>query len=183
MGTTTTLMTFEEFEQLPDRPGKTELLNGELIELPPAKKKHNKIGKRIFLALHEAAAKLRRERPDLALGSVDYEMSYRLSRHPDSCLIPDVSLTHPGQPGDDYYEGAPLLAVEVISETKTAEHTNGKVRSYFASGAAEVWVVYPETMSVWVFHGSSAVRVATRLETALLPSFSMELSALFSAED
>jgi len=29
---TTTLLSFEEFEQLPDEPGKVELLDGELIE-------------------------------------------------------------------------------------------------------------------------------------------------------
>ena len=39
----TSLMTFEEFERLPEpeQPGKCELLEGELIQLPPAKKKHN----------------------------------------------------------------------------------------------------------------------------------------------
>ena len=36
----TTLLTFEELEQLPDEPGKMELLDGELIRLPPAKKRH-----------------------------------------------------------------------------------------------------------------------------------------------
>jgi len=35
MGATTKLLTFEEFEQLPDAPGKRELLDGELIEWPP----------------------------------------------------------------------------------------------------------------------------------------------------
>ena len=37
MGVSTSLLTFEEFEQLPDDPGKLELLDGELIRLPPAK--------------------------------------------------------------------------------------------------------------------------------------------------
>ena len=48
MGTTTTLLTFEEFERLPDQPGKRELLEGELIELPPAELKHNRIAHRIY---------------------------------------------------------------------------------------------------------------------------------------
>ena len=43
----TTLLTFEEFEQLPDAPGKRELLDGELIEMPPPKKRHSKIQHRI----------------------------------------------------------------------------------------------------------------------------------------
>ena len=48
MGTTTTLLTFEEFERLPDQPGKRELLDGELIELPPAERNHNQIAQTIF---------------------------------------------------------------------------------------------------------------------------------------
>ena len=35
MGTVKTLLTFEAFEQLPDQPGKQELVRGELIEMPP----------------------------------------------------------------------------------------------------------------------------------------------------
>ena len=33
-------MTFREFAQLPNAPGKRELLDGELIELPPPKLRH-----------------------------------------------------------------------------------------------------------------------------------------------
>jgi Uma2 family endonuclease len=47
MGTVKTLLTFEEFEQLPDQPGKRELVRGEVIELPPAKLEHNRIADRI----------------------------------------------------------------------------------------------------------------------------------------
>ena len=35
MGATTVHLSFEQFEALPDTPGKQELLEGELIELPP----------------------------------------------------------------------------------------------------------------------------------------------------
>ena len=40
---TTTRMTFAEFEKLPEYAGKQELLNGELIELPPPKLGHMKL--------------------------------------------------------------------------------------------------------------------------------------------
>ena len=39
----TTLLTFEEFERLPDEPGKMELLDEEPIRLPPAKLKYTRI--------------------------------------------------------------------------------------------------------------------------------------------
>ena len=176
MGATTTLVTFEEFERLPDRLGKRELLRGELIELPPARKKHNQIAERFYLALLEAAKK--GQRPGLALGAVHHEMSYRVARNPDSWLQPDVSLTHPGQAGEEYYEGAPLLAVEVVSESNTAEQMDAKVKDYLANGAREVWIAYPKTGSVWVYRKNTAVLFEDRLETGLLPAFSVALGAL-----
>src|SRR2546426_652515 len=127
MGATTGLMSFEEFERLPEEPGKRELLNGELIELLPAKKKHNQISQRLYRALLRFAEKLGHE------DRLYQEMGYRVTRRPDSWLQPDVSLAHPGQSGEDYYEGAPLLAVEVISESNTAEQMNGKVKVYLAN--------------------------------------------------
>jgi Uma2 family endonuclease len=174
MGTTTSLMTFEDFERLPEEPGKRELLKGELIELPPAKKKHNEIAECLYLAF-KAAEKQRRG------GKVHHQMGYRVTRSPDSWLQPDVSLTHPGQAGEDYYEGAPLLAVEVVSESNTAEQMDGKVKVYLANGAREVWVVYPKTSSVWIYREGAAVCVQDTLQTELLPSLSIPLGSIFPA--
>ena len=42
---TTALMTFAEFEQLPDCPGKQELIDGEVIQLPPPVAIHTLIAK------------------------------------------------------------------------------------------------------------------------------------------
>lgn len=55
MGATTTQLTFEEFEKLPDAPGKRELLDGELIELPPPKRRHTLTQHRIAEALRRYA--------------------------------------------------------------------------------------------------------------------------------
>ena len=49
-------MTFEEFERLPDAPGKLELLQEGLIELPPAKRRHAEIVHRIYECLKVALA-------------------------------------------------------------------------------------------------------------------------------
>jgi Uma2 family endonuclease len=175
MGATTGLMTFEEFERLPDEPGKRELLNGELIEFPPAKKKHNQTSQRLYRALLRFAEKLGHE------DRLYQEMGYRVTRRPDSWLQPDVSLAHPGQSGEDYYEGAPLLAVEVVSESNTAEQMDGKVKVYLANGAREVWVLYPKTRSVWIYRERGAVCVQDTLQTDLLPSLNIPLASIFPA--
>jgi|SRR5712692_9639145 len=91
-------MTFEEFELLPEHLGKQELLRGELIELPPPKKHHNLIADAFFLALVEAITKMRAEGSHPPVGNAHREMGYRVSRKPDSWLIPDVSISHPISP-------------------------------------------------------------------------------------
>ena len=75
-------------------------------------------------------------------------MGYKIGRKPDSWLIPDVSITQNCQPGEDYYEGAPLIAIEVISESNTAAKIDRKIEKYLANGGQEVWVVYGETRRV-----------------------------------
>src|SRR5262252_3533250 len=107
---TTTLLTFEEFERLPDSPGKRELLDGEIIEMPPPKLRHSKIQKRIEVRLTPYAL-------DRRLGEVYTEAGFKLGeRH---WVQPDVSLVSPEQDAasdpEGYLEGAPRLAIEAIS--------------------------------------------------------------------
>ena len=54
-------MTFKEFERLPDKPGKCELLRGEPIELPPNIVRNHCLGQDIFLALHYGVREATRE--------------------------------------------------------------------------------------------------------------------------
>jgi len=160
MPTAVELVTFEELERLPEEPGKTELLDGELIQMPPAKLPHNRLGKRLFLRLHQLVESMRADGAALGLGEVEIEMGYKIGRKPDSWLIPDASVTHPDQPGDDYCEGAPLIAIEVISESNTAAKIDRKIEKYLANGGQEVWVVYGETRRVLThFAGRDEVEI------------------------
>ena len=179
MSTSAGLMTFAEFERLPDIAGTRELLRGEVIDLPPAKKKHNEISERFYAALLRAADRLHRERPGIPLGKVHIGMGYRMGSDPASWLIPDVSVTHPGQAGDDYYEGAPVLAIGVVSESNTAEHMDTKVKEYLAHGGVEVWIAYPKTESVWVCREAAAQVFQGQLESTLFLSISFDLASLF----
>src|SRR6266700_4028533 len=122
---TTTLLSFEEFEQLPDEPGKLEFLDGELIQLPPAKRKHGEISRRIQILLIRA---LDKAVTSATLGEVYHEMGYKFG--PRAWLQPDVSIPFHDQPSGDYFESAPALAVEVISESNSAEQMDRKVDIY-----------------------------------------------------
>jgi len=181
MATTTTLLTFAEFEQLPDEPAKLELLEGELIRMPSAQKKHMHTAKRLFLVLLKAVEGLRCNRPDLALGEINIEMGYLMGTDPGTWLVPDVSITHADQKGEDYYEGAPLIAIEVASESQSAPYLEAKAQTYLAHGAREVWLIYPKTKHVWICRaGTSTVeRLEGAIRSDLLPGVELRFEDIF----
>jgi len=144
MGTiTTSRMSFEEFERLPDQPGKRELLEGEFIELPPARLCHNRTRHRIDDLVKQALAAAHARGEAAELGEVYMEMGYKLAN--GSYVQPDVSVTKAGQAEGEYFAGAPAIAVEVVSPANTAQEMETEVDLYFRNGAREVWRVYENT--------------------------------------
>jgi hypothetical protein len=93
---TTTLLSFEQFERVPDEPAKDEFLDGEWFHLPPAILHHMVIVHRVFALLR----RLLNED-----GRVFMETGYKIGS--SNWVVPEVSLTHPDQPHAKYLEGAP----------------------------------------------------------------------------
>ena len=139
-------LTDEQFLNLPDEPGKQELLDGELISLPPAKGVHGLIALNFLDLLRTALPKSR----------IVMEMGYRLKR---GWLQPDVSVNWPDQILREWIEGAPMIAIEIASRGNTDEEIDRKVEAYLEEGAAEVWIVRPKTASMMVYRKDSAVRI------------------------
>ena len=133
MGTTTqALLSFEEFERLPDTAGQRELLKGELIELPPPEFRHTAIAHRIYKRLDVALneAHVRGEAAELGVPYI--EMGYKLSG--DSFVRPDVSVAFAAGEPEKYIEGSPAIAVEVISPNDRYEEVAIKIKDYFRAG-------------------------------------------------
>ena len=141
-----TQLTAEEFLNLPDTPGKQELLDGELISLPPAMYEHAETGRALQKLLETALDESR----------VRFFEGYQVRR---GWLIPDVSATWPDQPVSGWLQGAPMIAIEIVSRGNTAAEIDRKVSAYLQEGAAEVWVVYPATRSMTVFRKDATLRV------------------------
>jgi len=175
MGATTTTMTFAQFERLPDEPNKLELMDGELIRMPPAFTRHMRGTLRLYRILDDALRMLHGKGPAGGLGEVFAETGYLIG---PNWLIPDVSISHTGQPEGKYLDGAPALAVEVISKANTAERMQRKVRIYIEGGAREVWLIYPNAGSVSVYRGKTAREAEGVLTSELLPGVSIDLSAI-----
>jgi Uma2 family endonuclease len=172
---TSTQLTWEEFERLPDQAGKQELLKGELIELPPAKDRHHNISESIRDLLKAAIEEAHARGQALDLGRAHQEKGYRLGYR--NWLQPDVSVTHAGQTAGDYMEGAPAIAIEVVSPNNTPRALAIKTALYFEFGALEVWHFYPdEDRRVVVYvAGAEPVTVRDFVKTALLPGFVLDV--------
>jgi Uma2 family endonuclease len=174
------LLSFEEFERMPEQPGKQELIHGELFELPPAKFKHNRVSWHLSLRLKAALDAAHSQGAASSLGDVCMEMGYKLG---SNWLVPDVSITHAGQTVGEYLEGAPAIAIEVVSPGNTLRHFQAKTEIYFAHGAREVWRVYDDPLRIIIDTGGH-YRVVTadeQIVTPLLPGFTPTVRDLTSA--
>lgn len=160
-------MAFEEFEALPDTADELELVRGELIRVPPHTREHMRILKRLYRRLDAALE----SSPRADLGEVEIEMGYLLGSHPRSWLRPDVSITHAGQQGGKYYEGAPGFVFEIVSENEKVRDLERKISEFLRNGALEVWVIYPDQEYALVHRAGQATisREEHCISSPLLP--------------
>lgn len=178
---TITRLTFAEFEMLPEKEGvHYELDEGTLLMEPSPALRHNLIRQRIaerltqFVRAHQ-------------LGVVVEEMDFRLGtdtvRNPDVAFITNDHLRNI-DPDHSPVEGAPTLAIEVISPTNLAQDTAKKVRQYLEGGCRAVWLIYPALRLVEIHDSARARRISepeSIVEAKLLSGFdfSVSLAALF----
>jgi Uma2 family endonuclease len=134
--TPTRLMTFEEFEQLPDSKfGRYELRRGELVEVPPPRLKHSMIQERLRALLSRASG---------GAGSVNVELGFRAIPEGEY-RIADVAYSSSGrwslQDPEAHFRGAPELVVEVLSPSNTVTEMRDRKKVCFETGCREFWVV------------------------------------------
>ena len=175
----TTRLSFAEYTQLPEREGIVyELDEGELLMEPSPALRHNLVRQRIAMRLMEFVE-------EHELGLVVEEMDFRLGR--DTVRNPDVALIEAARSREldldrSPVDGAPILAVEVVSPHNRADDMARKVYQYLEAGCARVWVVYPSLRMVEA-HSKAAVRQVREPEMleeqTLLPGFSLSLSYVF----
>lgn len=152
-----------------------ELVEGELITVSPGMARHNLVRDKLLMTLRTFTEPRK-------LGIVVSEQSFHLFGN--TVRVPDVAFVRAGKdlPLDDLPEGAPDLAVEVISPTHTPREIDQRVSDFFAAGCKRVWLIYPEHQEVYI-HGLGGVTRRRREELLedpeLLPGFSVEVSTLF----
>lgn len=176
MGTSTTLMTVQEFLALPQVEGeRRELIGGEVVSMPLTGYPHEVTKKNLFKML---ALWLDRN----PVGEAFCETPYQVDQ--ENSLIPDVSVISPSRivPGTrGLFQGAPELAIEVVS-SEDAERLEEKIELYLANGSRSVWAVFPKTRVVRIYDaqgGSRKFEKNETLEDPALPAFRIQVSAIF----
>jgi Uma2 family endonuclease len=176
---TKSLLTIEQFDQLPVQEGILyELNEGEVVTMIEPMPRHNWVRDNIA----RLTGNFVEERK---LGRVFLETGYQLT--PGTVRIPDVSFVPADRMQDIDLDrrirGAPALAIEVVSPTDLAEDLTQKVKQYLAAGAKVVWVFYSKTREAQVFYADGRSLVRREHETLedpdLLPGFSLDLQSVF----
>lgn len=135
---TKTQATIEDLYRVPEN-GKAEIVNGELILMPPTGDLPSRAAFNIASSLKEFARgkNIGRAYPD--------NTGYKVNLPDRDSFSPDASFYTGKSTGMKFLEGAPVFAVEVRSEFdygEKAEAAIAKKRSdYFAAGTQVVWEV------------------------------------------
>jgi Uma2 family endonuclease len=175
------LLTAEEYLASGRTEG-TELIDGRIVEVMPPIEIHGEIA----LAIGSLLRPFVRQHD---LGRVYVETGFRLKRNPDKVQAPDVSFLEKsrlpqGNKRFFFIEGAPTLAVEVISPHERWDKVEGKIRLYFEAGAKVVWLVEPRRRAVTVRRPDAAP--VTYIEGdivpggEILPGFELPVADIFA---
>ena len=176
------LMTAEELERIPQKDAHVELVKGEIVSIAPAGHEHGEIVSnvgselRVFVRQHK-------------LGKVyAAETGFILTHNPDTVRAPDAAFVSAARAAqqkrrEGFFDGAPDLAVEVVSPTDADEEIQEKVLEYLEAGTKLVWIIRPRTRTITVYRSLSQVRVLMEndmLDGAdVLPGFTVAVKEIF----
>lgn len=177
-----TLMTGEEL-YLEGAPGRTELVQGEIVSLSPTGKIHGVIEGNVY---YELSKFVRQQR---GLGEVLVgETGVYTSRNPDTVRGMDVAFISQERlarvQSESYLDVAPELIVEVMSPSDRWADVVTKLAEYFAVDVQMVWVVEPQSRQIYVYRSLTDVTILTAEDTLtagdILPEFAIGVANLFA---
>ena len=135
------LMTIEEFDRLPEDNTKTyELIDGKLVMQARPNVRHQAI----MSNLTQKIANYLDKKPCRVFTEVELEISKNV-------IVPDVSvLCSIENLNIQRFTQPPVLVIEILSPSNTANEINNKINKYKNHGIKECWVIDPDLKSVEV---------------------------------
>ena len=177
-----TLITAEQLLEMPENRW-CELVEGELRQMSPPSCRHAQM---ISLLDGILGPYVRKHKLGAVLAGAP---GFIVARDPDTVLGPDIAVICAErlaiEPlGEGFREGAPDLAVEVLSPGQAPREGHEKALAWLDAGAALVWVVNPAARTVKVYRSPSdteTLSAGSELDGgALLPGFRCPVADLFS---
>jgi Uma2 family endonuclease len=168
MATTTKLVTYEEWLNMPEvQDAIEEVVNGEVRIMPAPKLEH-------ALVVNALRRALDRQVDEKAVLLLDTQFGLIIRRAPLSSRVPDLALFRKSNMVvvDGYIHSAPELAVEVLSPANRRREREEKLRDYESLGVPEIWVLSPEarTFEVLLLREAKLTTVALLREGLLRPT-------------
>ena len=151
MTTAKKLITAEDLLAMPDNGMRRELIQGELIEMPPAGDDHGFVG-------NEASWRISSFIHDHGLGRGRMaETGFWIEVQPDTVLAPDYAFisyermaSRPEARG--YAQVIPDLVMEVFSPNDRQPQMDLKIRLWLDAGVRLVLVIYPRVQEIVAHH-------------------------------
>ncbi len=145
MATTSKVLTYQDWLRLPEVEGVEEVVNGEIVKMPPNKLPH-------AYAVENLADLLKAKLDRRTVQVLVTTFGLVISRDPLTTRVPDIAVFIRSNMvvQDGYIHSAPELVVEVLSPANTRSERAEKLKDYESLGVPEVWVVSPEAQTVEV---------------------------------
>ena len=182
MATTTQLMTADDLFDLPDDGFRYELIKGELKKMSPAGQTHGKYSSRINISLGGHVMMNRLGETYIADTGFVLESDPDHVRAPDAAFISNERLDEIGET-DRFVQGAPDVAIEVISPSDRYTEVEEKVGDWLSAGCRAVIVVNPRRKSVNVHRSPTEVVTLTESDTLqiddVVPGWRMPVRNIF----
>ena len=178
--------TDEAFMALPDDGHHYEIINGELIDMGNSGALHGYV---CSLALAALAGYILPKKLGVILdSSTAFKMKNGNKRSPDIAFFAKERLQGMAVLPSGYLEGAPDLAVEVLSPGNTVEEIEDKLTEYFENGSRLVWVIHPTQHYVLVYRSAHEPDRLLKEKDSLdgeevIPGFSLAIADLFQKLD
>ena len=182
MATTTKPITAEELWKMPNDQ-RRELVRGEIRTMAPSGFDHGAIIDNLHFLLNSY---VRKKKLGKVLGA---ETGFKLAANPDTVRGADIAFIAAARlPATrrpvGFWDGAPDLAVEVISPSDKLNEVEEKAEDYLAGGARLVWVVNPRNRTIMVHERDRETLVLRESETLnggeVVPGFECAVADVFA---
>lgn len=170
-----------ELEALPEEGYSHEVVNGELVMSPKNNWFHGDICAHLITAMRTFA-------DTHHLGAV-WDSSTGFWMENLNCRAPDISFVRKERLRGlkrreaRFFQGAPDLAVEILSPSNTRRDVDERLADFFSSGAKLAWIIDPDRELVEICHSTTQRRLlgpgGSLDGETLLPGFQYPVADLF----